>query len=139
MEHLVKEFQCPGCVNGSDTSCGSYNYNSMEQRCVSHVLGTQVGIGNNIALGLPKGFNKPGFTEDLRARNKINIRLWIKGTYPEWDHLNVPIWKLEKDEFLFVRTYAPRINMGWVDVIEDGNSELCPTAMNVGEFIDKID
>jgi hypothetical protein len=137
MKELVEKFQCPGCVCGMNTDCGEYNYDHREMRCVSHICGTQLGLGNVIALGMPKGFNKTGFRE--QSRNKIDIRLWRKGTNPEWDRLNVPVWAMEKDGFLFVRTFAPRINMSWVDVIECGTLKLCPQAIDVSKFINEID
>lgn len=139
MEKLVEQFQCPGCVLGGDTKCGKYHYDGQCQRCISHCCGTSLGLGNPIALGMPKGFDKPGFQENGQARYKIDIRLWKVGSYPKWDHLNVPVWAMEKDGFLFVRTFAPRINCSWVDVIERGKFVLCPNAINVAEFIDEID
>ena len=139
IKNLVEKFQCPGCVYGGDTNCGSYKYNPGELRCTSHVLGTSLGLGNLIALGLPKGFNKPGFGDDGYAKNKMDIRLFGKGDYLEWDKLNVPVWAMEQDGFLFVRTFAPRINCSWVDVIEDGTMSMVPNAINVANFIDEID
>lgn len=139
IEQLVEQFQCLGCVCGSDITCGKYNYNPEERRCMSHVLKTMLGFGNCIALGIPKGFNKPGWTQEGRSRNKIDVRLFSKGESPEWDYLNVPVWAMEQDGFLFVRTFAPRINLCWVDVIEGGTLSLVPSAINVGEFINKID
>ena len=112
MKKMVEEFQCPGCVCGGDTSCGSYEYSDSDSKCIRHVCGTQLGIGNVIALGLPKGFNKPGWRHEadpVRARNTIDVRLWPAGSYPEWDRLNVAVWALEKDGYLFVRTFAPRV------------------------------
>lgn len=139
IESMIEAFQCPGCVAGSDTKCGAYRYDAEQRRCMSHVLGTQLGLGNKIALGLPKGFNKPGFNEDGYALSKMNIRFFPKGEYIGWDKLNVAVWAMERDGFLFVRTYAPRINTTWVDVIEGGTLEMVPNAVNVGEFVDEID
>lgn len=139
---MVEEFQCPGCVCGSDTSCGRYNFSEDDKKCTGHVLGTMLGLGNSIALGLPKGFHKPGWDfsrEPVRARNTIDVRLWAKGESPEWDHLNVPVWAMEQDGYLFVRTFAPRVNMSWVDVIEGGTLEMVPKAINVSKFINEID
>lgn len=136
---LVQMFQCPGCVCGGDVTCGQYEYSPKELRCVSHVLGTSIWpIGIVLALGLPKGFNRPGFYGTKRSYT-MDIRLYPKGAKSEWDKLNVPVWAMEKDGFLFVRTYAPRINMTWVDVIEGGSLELVPGAIDVGKFIDEID
>lgn len=143
-EKLVEQFQCPGCTNGSSTSCGVYSPRNQDGSvwCNKHVLGTMLGLGNNIALGLPKGFCRPGVDTEAnprRARNKIDVRLWPSGTKPEWDRLNVPVWAMVEDGFLFVRTFSPRINRSWVDVIEHGGMEMVPSAINVSEFIDEID
>lgn len=143
-KHLVEEFQCPGCVCGMDTTCGAYKYDPNEMRCTGHVLGTIIAGVGNIALGMPKGFNKPGWRqtdrqEKDRTRSTMDIRLWVKGTSPEWNRLNVAVWAMEKDGYLFVRTFAPRVNTTWVDVIEGGTMDLVPVAINVADFIDEID
>jgi hypothetical protein len=146
---LIEKFQCPGCVCGSDTQCGKYKPMDREDgsaSCETHVLGTMIGLGNNIALGLPRGFCKPGPRLENRddkwhmsARNQMEIRLWSAGTNPGWDDLNVPVWALEQEGFLFVRTFAPRVNLSWVDVIEGGTLAMVPKAINVAEFYDQID
>lgn len=140
IEEMVERFQCPGCVLGSDTTCGQYDYNTNEFRCVSHVPGTSIGPFV-FALGMPKGFNKPRWEDPNRKgrRNEINIRLFQTGDHPEWDHLNVPVWAMEQDGFLFVGTFAPRIDLSWVDVIEGGTLALAPKAIDVSAFIDEID
>lgn len=138
-EQMVEEFQCPGCVLGGNTQCGKYVWDDRELRCSSHVLGTMVGLGNPVALGLPKGFCKPGWNDDGRQRNKIAVRLFPQGEIPVWDRLNVPVWAMEQNGFLFARTFAPRIDFTWVDVIEGGTLAMCPNAINVAEFIDEID
>ncbi len=138
---LVEQFQCPGCVAGGSTKCGAYQWSESDKRCTGHVLGTKIypGVGN-IALGLPKGFCRPGRDADgKRTRNTMDIRLWTAGTSPAWDRLNVPVWAMERDGHLFVRTYAPRVNQTWVDVIEGGTLGMVPNAINVAEFIDEID
>ncbi len=135
---MIEQFQCPGCVCGSDIDCGRYNYDKEMQQCTGHVLGTSVGLNNSVALGLPRGFNKPGFDEEGRCKNTMNIRLWESGD-PGWDNLNVPVWAMEQDGFLFVRTYMPRINMTAVDVIKGGKIDMCPDAIDVSAFVDKID
>lgn len=138
-EEFVAKFQCPGCVCGMNINCSSFAYDNEACCCTAHVIGTSFGVGNNFALGLPKGFNKPGFNEDHSTKNRMDIRFWQAGTYPEWNKLNVPVWALEQDGFLFVRTFAPRLNHSRVDVIEGGTLELCPSAMNVAEFLDEIE
>ena len=145
IEQMVKEFQCPGCVSGFDTDCGAYKWSQEEETggmCEGHVLGTMVGLGNFVALGLPRGFNKPGYNLDAqppRVRAKMEIRLWIKGSKPAWDFLNVPVWYMVRDGALFVRTFMPRLNRGVVDVIDEGTADLVPNALDGGEFFDEID
>jgi hypothetical protein len=140
---MVEEFVCSGCV-GAPGDCyepldggNAYGYG-----CKRHVLGTFALPFGHFALGLPKGFNRPGPNDGRdKTRNTMLIRLWPagEGKSPEWDHLNVPVWAMEKDGFLFVRTYMPRINDAAVDVIEDGTMELVPNAIDVDDFIEEID
>lgn len=137
---MVEKFLCPGCVCGSDTKCGKYKTNSDPGafNCEGHVLGTIImPAPGNIALGMPKGFNRPGYCQmNKRTHNQMNIRLWPSRTleeggavYPDWNDFNIPVWVLDGQGddagFLFVRTAMPRVS-GWiVDVIEGG------LAMNV--------
>ena len=136
---MIEEFQCPGCVCGYRTSdCKAFKPEVDEgmARCLGHVTGTSIsGIGR-IALGLPKGFCRTGFQEN----GKPFIRLWEGPKSAEWDRCNIAVWAMESDGYLFVRTFMPRLNMSVVDVIKDGKREdLCPQAIDVGEFIDEID
>ena len=142
MKKMVHKFQCPGCAAGTDPeTCPQYKFTAEHLRCVNHVIGTMLGLWNPVALGLPKGFNKPAYRIDGSRESKMAIRLFLKGEKPVWDRLNVPVWVLEKDGYLFVRTYAPRIDFSWVDVIEGGKAEdTWPwEAINVAEFYDTID
>jgi hypothetical protein len=138
---MIEEFICPGCVN-SPGDCyepldgaNVYGYG-----CARHVLGT-FSFAGHFALGLPKGFNRPGSDDSGKTRHRMLVRLWpaSEGRKPDWDHLNMPVWAMEKDGFLFVRTYMPRINQGAVDVIEGGTLDLVPGTIDVGSFIGDID
>jgi hypothetical protein len=140
-EEMIEKFQCPGCVHGSDTKCRKFDLNTeCGVFCENHALGTMGPGLRPFALGLPKGFNQPG-PDDSRKTNKykIGIRLWTQGTSFEWDNLNVPVWAMEEDGFLFVRTYSPRINDGFMDVIESGDLSMVPGAIDVSKFYDEID
>lgn len=141
-EEMVERFQCPGCVVGSNTKCGAFEpITTSGIACKSHVLGTRIMpyIGN-IALGFPKGFCRPGPNDaDKDTRNKMHVRLWVEGTRPDWDRCNVPVWAMEQDGCLFVRTYLPRLNDAFVDVIEGGTLALVPAAIDVGQFYSEID
>lgn len=137
---MVEKFQCPGCVGGNDTKCGSYSYDTNKRRCTSHVLGTFTSEGGNIALGMPKGFNKPGWNDErTRILVKINVEMWTKGEKPEYNHLNVPVWALEQDGYLFVRVYSPRVNVTGIDIVEGGTLKDVPQAIDVSTFIEEID
>lgn len=140
-ESMVQEFQCPGCTNGSNIQCGKYNYDRRELRCTGHRLGTMLAGVGTFALGLPKGFCRPGFHPDEdKVLTKMNIRLWPdKDKCYSWDNLNVPVWAMEEDGYLFVRTLAPRVNICWVDVIKGGTLSMVPNAIDVSKFIDEID
>lgn len=138
---MIEQFQCPGCVAGSDTKCGSYESMGYGYAtCKAHVLGTFVlGVGN-FAIGLPKGFCKSGWIPNTdTSLSTMSIRCWVKGKKPEYDHFNVPVWALEKDGFLFVRVYLPRVNMTIVDIIEGGTLDMVPNAIDVSKFYDEMD
>lgn len=145
---MVQEFQCQGCVSGPFEECYQREQEDTSFRCKKHCLGTTVMTGagmNRVALGLPTGFNKEGFEY---------IRLYKEMPPSFWNHLNVPVWVLEQDGYLFVKTYSPRINKVFIDVIKDGKiSDMtfdkpatCGESrlkdfkpINVGEFIEEID
>jgi hypothetical protein len=128
---MVGKFQCVGCVGGCEPS--SENVKEIgggAWACERHVPGTLLFPVGKVMLGLPKGFN--------RVRHRL-IRLWPGCGSPNWDDLNVPVWAMEKDCHLFVRTYSPRINVTWVDVVEGGTIGMTPSAIDVSKFVDEID
>lgn len=152
---MIEKFVCPGCVCGSDTRCTRRPYitavdgknvdeNTGGLVCEAHVLGTYITDIGHVALGLPKGFNRAGVSgnrryPDRQANNTMLIRCWIHRYNPGWDKFNVAVWALEKDGFLFVRTYQPRINFTVIDIVESGTLELVPDAIDVSEFYDEMD
>jgi len=142
---MVREFQCPGCVVGIDPeTCRNYRpVNSYGHHCAGHVLGTTMNFAITFALGLPKGFNRatPDFHDGpaTRSHNRMEIRLWTRGTFPAWDKFNVAVWAMEQGGFLFVRTLSPRVARIYTDVIEGGTLAMAPGAVDVGEFYDEID
>jgi hypothetical protein len=147
---LVEKYQCPGCVAGFDTTCGLFEIHQISENCAlckRHVLGTMlVGIGN-LALGLPKGFNRPGWTypghvEDTRSRNVMFLRIFLEESDMYWDNMNVPVWALDHEGDLLVRTMLPRIGVHYVDIIENKTLKFIPDHFNVidvSEFKDEID
>mgnify|MGYP001601057252 CR=1 FL=1 len=156
MKDLVHKFQCPGCVSGhSPDSCQAFALDPELTCCKSHVLGTAIAGVGAFALGLPRGFNRPGqipwgeeHPSSYPAGSRLNtmfIRLWKTGTQPVRNNLNIPVWAMEGLEaqdsagFLFVRTVLPRKGLVAVDVIEGGTLALVPNALDVSKFYDEID
>jgi len=133
---MIEEFQCPGCTCGGPKTCDKLKLHvsvSVGTWCESHSAGTfMLGLGR-IALGLPKGFHRYG------PGDKMEIRLFLAGEKPEWDHLNVAVWAMVIGGFLFVRTYSPRVNRCSTEVISGGDLGMVPGALDVGKFIDEID
>lgn len=143
---MVEQFQCTGCVAGSDTKCGAFKPEEQRGargtgiRCVSHVLGTYVVGRGHVALGLPTGFCRSGqigATQD--SANTMNIRLWPAGSAPMWDTFNVAVWGMEQNGHLFVRTYCPRTNRTYVDVVEGATIGSAAPLCDVGTFVDQMD
>lgn len=136
VKQMIEKFQCPGCVAGSDTRCGSYKSDEKPgDMCTSHVIGTVMSGAGNIALGLPRGFNRSGYCVEKKfTHNKMLIRFWPKGTLPEWNVFNIPVWVKTQDGYMFVRTYSPRVGWTYVDVIEDGTIESAVGAQNVTDL-----
>lgn len=139
--NMIGKFLCPGCTCGSAPAeeCESYKpWNGYGFGCQSHSAGTFKPTPAGMAtfcLGLPNGFNRVGY----RRKNGPVVRLWAEGKDPGWDRFNVPVWAMEQDGFLFVRTMSPRVEGTWIDVIKGGTLDMCPGAVNVGEFLDEID
>jgi len=140
---MVEQFQCPGCVNGSSpVSCSKYvlqetDYLGVEGKyCAAHAPGTMMTYGasfRKIVLGLPIGFNK-------YVGDRPELYLFLNNQYPNYNKFNRAIWALEKDGYLFVRAYCPRINQGFINIIRDGKfCDLPSGVVDVSEFIDEVD
>ena len=142
-ERMIKKFQCPGCVCGpKPKTCSAFKLSEDvgAQKCSGHVMGTSINGQIHVALGLPTGFcRSPPQDDKKRTRSQLEIGLWLKGTKPLWDHLNVPVWALVQDGHLFVRTYRPRVDRSQIDVIAGGTLAMVPNAIDVKPFYDEID
>lgn len=138
---MIEEFQCPGCVCGNNTSdCRAFKpYDDMSAPfsfcCTAHVPGTTAFPGGKMCLGLPKGFNKTGNQRWEDYTPSFYVRLFDSPEkHPEWDVFNVPVWAKEENGYLFVRTFCPRTNRSFVDVIKGGTLAMVPNAINVTEL-----
>lgn len=145
---LVEEHQCPGCVLGGDTGCGSYKVVTFEEgaACGAHVAGTSVRPGWTFYLGMPKGFNQVGplnkFVTD-HGRGYYPIIFYPSDDKPTFDRrFYIPIWAMESvgklGRLLFVRVLEPRISRSSIVVVEGGTLADAPGADDVSKFIEEI-
>ncbi len=114
IKKAVEEYQCPGCVCGSDTECFE---EGESLSCGKHVTGTTgIGIGK-ILLSMPKGFNRVG------PYDKLNLLIFDKygSCHWEYDRWNIPVWKyLDKNGNTIIRGISPRINCPFLHIfLED--------------------
>lgn len=116
IKNAIEEYQCSGCVCGSDTSCFE-NTDGTGIGCRKHHSGTIImGIGN-IFLGMPKGFNRLGIQTTL----KPNIYESFEKCEWQFNMWNIPVWKhLSKEGHTFVRGIMPRKNESFIHIfLED--------------------
>lgn len=153
---MIEAFQCPGCLNGDNTRCGSFKLHELTVRqskedgqqlatpfrCQNHTASEHLGAYVN--MGLPIPFARVQY-RDTREEVRTNIRLHISPPAQGvrlWDVFNVPVWALEKWGYLFVRTYNPRTDQSYVDVIQDGNFDKLlkdTPCINIESIQDTID
>jgi len=110
IQNVVEEYQCLGCVVGSDTSC--YEKGGGVE-CAKHVAGTRVvpyvGL---IFLGMPTGFNRLGGYQEM------GIRIFQEfGDGWGYCKFNRPVWKyLDEHGNTLVRGLSPRINQPFLHI-----------------------
>lgn len=147
---MVETFQCPGCIhNVGDvgTRCGKFRLHevaasvgTLGMRCENNITGA-TDEGGKINLGLPVAFARVQYRENAREEVKTNIRLFVTPS-SHWDRFNVPVWGMEQSGYLFVRTYLPRVDQSYVDVIQGGRIhsivEDHPSIIDVGPIAERI-
>ncbi len=123
MIKMVEDIQCPGCVCGSNTKCGSFDLKEIDPgvwTCEGHVLGTVISRIGKVILGCPKGFNRIGPVEQKTYVRLIDYILLKEHIIKHWgEPWNVAVWKVQFKGYIFVRTFLPRKNVCFIDVIED--------------------
>lgn len=106
----IEEYQCSGCISGSDISCFKNNTNG-SIGCGNHHSGTITSVGT-IFLGMPKGFNRLG-----RSILTLNIYATFESCDWKYDMWNIPVWKhLSKNGHTFVRGIIPRNNEPFIHI-----------------------
>lgn len=144
---MVKEFQCPGCSCGIDpetckrfdlaSESWGFHSNSGFHYCKNWLPSTFFGGIGRVALGLPKGFCRIGVLDFEKVT--CYVRLHESPKDIRYNKLNVAVWAMVQDGYLFVRVFSPRINTTYVDIIKDGSLDLVPNAINIAEFYEEID
>lgn len=124
IKKAIEKYQCSGCVCGSSIDDGCFVEENGTQ-CSKHCPGTTIiPIIGRIFLGMPKGFCRMGFQNDL----KINIFESFESLKKTWeyDKYNIPCWKhFNKSEHTIVRGLSPRINSPFLHVIlEDCRNQI---------------
>jgi len=143
---IIQEYQCPGCVNGSDPqTCEKFKL--FEQnldnwfKCENHWPGTSVN-GQQFHLGLPKPFALVKIVAE-RAEKFAEpfFRFFQKNKHPMYGTdfyygaRDIPVWALEQNGFLFVQVYSPRVKKTVVEIIEGGKiSDLPTSVVNVSDL-----
>ena len=121
IEKAIKDYQCAGCIHGSDPkTCSKFITNStMGEGCIEHFASTTLYPIGKIFLGLPKGFNRLGSIDAKEFRP--NIYSSFESSPWTYDNLNVPVWKyLTKDSHTIVKGICPRINLPFIHIfLED--------------------
>ena len=109
LKETIEEYQCSGCVVGSDIEC--FKPHGGGKGCGAHLAGTLLsGIGK-IFLGLPKGFCRLGFYNNMIPRIYTE---WEEDQYNMW---NMPVWKhLDTNGNTLVRGMCPRTNWPFIDI-----------------------
>jgi len=109
----VEEYQCSGCVCGSDIECFEPN-SAGGIGCGKHHAGTMIfPVVGNVFLGMPTGFNRLGEYTKL----KPNIYDTFESSNWKYDMWNIPVWKyLSEKGHTFVRGIMPRINKPFIHV-----------------------
>lgn len=113
----VQEYQCSGCVCGSNISC--FEPNGLGGvGCGRHVAGTSAPFIGKFFLGMPKGFNRLGIYNDIKP---LIFESFDKFDWGGYDKFNVPFWKyLNEDGHTFVRGFMPRRTEPFIHVfLED--------------------
>lgn len=119
IKEAIEEYQCSGCISGSDISCFVKN-GSGGVGCGQHLAGTLItGIGK-IYLGMPKGFCRHGEQNNLFMRifKTFDDYKMDCDEMPKYDIFNVPVWKhLNKEGHTLIRGLRPRKNEGFIVIV----------------------
>lgn len=122
IKEAIKEYQCSGCVYGSDPdTCTSYvkSKNLSCAKCCTGMREQDVGL---FFLGMPKGFNRCGWFEHHMVISIFKDKEHFLKVWAGYNKWNVPVWKYRnKAGHVLVRGLSPRVNSPFLHIFLDRN------------------
>lgn len=137
MKNLIETYQCPGCVAGPNpNSCESFLQGP--HGCTGHRAGTFMFPAGQILLGLPRGFNRVGSTENPIYLHINDAEL---DTFEWKSKFTVPTWKhLDEHGNTLMRVYLPRLNTGATHVYKGNTAFYLVNCLEIrAEDIEEMD
>ena len=119
-KNLVRNFQCAGCIHGSDTGCGRYEKSESHAGCGNHHPSTFTTHGK-ILLGAPVGFNRLNQIAGERTITQVEIQIVSPRDY--FDKFNVAVWKTRFEGAVLVRGLRPRTSFPFIVIFPDLGSK----------------
>lgn len=130
IKEAIQEYQCSGCVSGSDLECGMFQQDNTAGECNNHSAAIYATGMGKLLLGMPCGFNRIGVGTGDMVYSEIKIFASFAVFVNLWNgygKFNIPVWKyLDNHDNTLVRGLMPRVNIPFIHVI-------------LGDNIDKID
>lgn len=120
---IVEKYQCPGCVCGGDTACGSAHNTGWGDQCDGHVPGTSiVGLRQRLLIGMPRGYNK--LRRGCLADGVTTpVRIFPPDESKHYGPFDVPVWSMQHGDNVLVRTFQPRTGVAWIDIHPNAKRE----------------
>jgi len=119
----IQEYQCSGCVYGSNLNCGKYAKSKVGSGCNNHAPGTLDECMRNLYLGMPRGFRLYGPCTEMYL--SIFETLEQQEAEFSYDAFNIPVWKYRNSlGHIFIRGLSPRINLPFLHIILKGDFAL---------------
>jgi hypothetical protein len=133
-QKAIEEYQCSGCVSGSDIECFKNHDGGIG--CGKHHAGTIApGIGN-FFLGMPKGFDRLGENTKMKPYMFENWESFDWG----YDKFNIPVWKFKNENgHTLVRGMMPRRNESFIHIILEDCIDKIECRELTQEDIDEMD
>lgn len=119
IKKAIEEYQCSGCVRGSEIS-ECFRKVDCNEACGHHSAGTMSNREGRLLLGMPTGFRRIGTSVEFL----VSIFPDFKSLKSDWkyDKYNIPCWKhLDEHGNTLVRGLSPRINRPFLHVILGNN------------------